>query len=130
MALLYNSSIMALTTGNGSGTQSTTDTPQAATTDNGLSGTPTSGVQPGTATSLLSSPAGNAAVGVPLEQTQLSTVSLNAPTTAAVVVQPRVSKPHHVNWGLFSMCGVLLVVAVGLFWWMSHSARADKNTTK
>jgi hypothetical protein len=121
---------MALTTGSSSGTQTTTDTPQATTTDNGLSGTPTSGVQPGTATSLLSSPAGNAAVGVPLGQTQLSTVSLNAPATAAVVVQPRVSKPHHVNWGLFSMSGILLVIAVGLFWWMSHAAQSEKNTTK
>lgn len=112
-----------LTTGTGSGVQSTTQTPQSAG-QGATGGTQSSNVQPGTATALLSSPG-----GLPLQGTKLTTVSLNAATPATVAsVSPATSPPkHHVNTALFGFSALLLAVAVVLFW---ATSRSVKNTTQ
>ena len=112
-----------LTTGTGSGVQSTAQTPQSASQGT-TGGTQSSSVQPGTATALLSSPG-----GLPLQGTKLTTVSLNAATPATVAsVSPAAALPkHHVNTALFGFSALLLVVAIVLFWTANRSV---KNTTQ
>jgi hypothetical protein len=115
-----------LTTTSGSGTQSTTQTPQSAGQE-ATGGTQSSNVQPGTATALL-----NSSGGVPLGGTVLTTVSLNratpaaAPATVSSVSQAGSPPKHHVNTALFGFSVLLLVVAAVLFW---TAGRSVKNTT-
>ena len=110
-----------LTTTTGSGAQTTTQSPQTAG-QSGTGGAPTSAVQPGTATELLSQSTG----GVPLGGRQLSTISL-APVSnqTGQVAQP--AKPaRDINPALIAFPVVLLAVAVLLVWIMKRSV---KNTT-
>src|SRR5580765_1030313 len=114
-----------LTATSGSGTQTTTGTPQSVPITAGFGGgTQASGVQPGTATSLL-----NSSQGVELTPTALPSVSLDSTTTAGKTtsVIPLAAKPHHLNLGLLGISAVLVVVAIVLFWSMNRSA---KNTTE
>lgn len=106
-----------LTATAGSGSQATTQSPQSAGQPSGNSALSGS-VQPGTATSLLDSQD-----GVPLHGTALSTVSLTN-TAPAVAVLPKASPPkHHVNSAFFGFSGLLLLVAVVLFWNTNRSAK-------
>jgi hypothetical protein len=112
-----------LTASSGSGTQTTTQSPQSSV----QSGTPTaqaSSVQPGTATSLLTSGG-----GVALHATSLSTVSLNnttAQTQAAPQTAQMLPTHRHINPVLLSFSVVLCLIAIGMFW---YTARSAKNTT-
>lgn len=111
------------TTGSGSGAQAATQSPQSVG-QSPSSGAQASSVQPGTATSLL-----NGQSGVTLRTTALSTVNLdggNAASTAASLPANPPAK-HHANPALFGFSGLLLVVAVVLFWTTSRSV---KNTTQ
>jgi hypothetical protein len=85
------------------------------------SGTPSSNVQPGTSTSLLS----NGGEGVALHGSALSTVDLSGQATAsASVAAPKPVKPiHHVNPALFGLPAVLLVLAIALFWLTKRSVK-------
>jgi hypothetical protein len=78
-------------------------------------------VQPGTSTTLLTSQG-----GVNLHASQLTTVNLAAGTQAQS--QPAAQPPkHHINTVLLSASILFCLIAVGLFWTISRSA---KNTTK
>ena len=114
---------MALTTTTGSGTQTTTGTPQsvgAPTTSAAKAGS----VQSGTARSLLTS-----SQGVSLSNTPVTTVSLNATATNATTSAQTVNTSptsHAINPVALGFCGLLFVAAVLLFFVTSRSA---KNTT-
>jgi hypothetical protein len=102
--------------------QTTTKDPQASVQSLNT-GTPSSGVQPGTAETLL-----NSQVGVPLHGTALSTVDL-APSAAAAKVQTStiVSPPppkHHTNPVLFGAALLLLLAAIVLFWFTKRSVKS------
>jgi hypothetical protein len=113
-----------LTTTTGSQSQTTAQAGNLQPTGQaGDTATNSSDVQPGTATSLLSSQQG----GVPLHGTSLSQVSLNNPTPAALPVATTtttVVKPHHVNTVFLGFSGLLFVVAVILFWTTSRSVKS------
>jgi hypothetical protein len=112
-----------LTATSGSGEQTTTQSPQAATQPS-TGGTVSSGVQPGTATSLL-----NGQGSVQLYPTSLPTVGLSGATGAAAtgtVAAATPAKPvakHHANPVLLGSSALLLVVAIVLFWITSRSVK-------
>jgi len=111
-----------LTASNGSGTQTATQSPQ---TVGGSAATARStSLQPGTATSLLTSQN-----GVALRPTPLSTVNLNASTQAAPSQTSPLTNPasHHLNPILIVLCVIFLAAAFILFWTTNRSA---KNTTE
>jgi hypothetical protein len=111
---------LTTSTGASSGVQSTTQSPQSAGQPASV-GTQASGVQPGTASTLL-----NSQGGLPLHGTALSTVNLNA--TSGVTAAPTSSPAkHHTNPVLFGLSALFLVAAVVLFWAVGHSV---KNTTQ
>ena len=115
---------MALTTTTGSGTQTTTGTPQTVGSAPNNSAAKAGSVQPGTATSLLTSKQ-----GVSLSNTPVTTVNLNgAQTTAATSAQTpnNTATSRDVNPVALGFCGLLFVAAVVLFLVTSRSA---KNTT-
>jgi len=111
-----------LTTGTNSGTQGTTQSPQSAIQPSGFAaGTPSSSVQPNVAGSQLNT---GGTSGISLQTTQLSTLSLSSSTTASV--KPATVTPHHNSPFLASLAIILFVLAIGMFWYTSHTA---KNTT-
>ncbi|HXR49626.1 MAG TPA: hypothetical protein VN778_01210 [Verrucomicrobiae bacterium] len=110
---------MALSTTTGSGTQTTTQSPQASTGTTGTTES-SSSVQPGTATSLLSSQN-----GMPLHASALTTVNLTGATQAQTSQAAPPSK-HHINGGLLGISLALFVIAIALFWFTS---RPVKSTT-
>ena len=103
------------------GQQTATQNPQAVPTQTVGASTQSGGVQPGTDRSLLTSPN-----GVSLNATPLTTVSLD--TGTQVESQPAaLPAHHHANPVFFSVSIILCVIAIGLFWATTRSA---KNTTK
>lgn len=109
-----------LTTTTGSGTQTATQTPQAAGTS-GASTAAASGVQPGTATSLLNNTQG----GIALKDSPLSIVGLGQQTQS----QATQTVPHsarHTSPVLFGFSIILFAVAIAMFW---ATARSAKTTT-
>lgn len=110
----------------GSGAQTVTQSPQSA----GQSlpgGANSSQVQPGTASEVLAKPTGN--IGVPLNDTPVTTVNLNATTTSTQAQQPPATTTppaHHINPALLGISIALFVAAIVLFWLTS---RSEKNTT-
>jgi hypothetical protein len=121
---------MALTATTGSGVQATTQSPQAATSQSGggPSTQSSSSVQPGTATSLLTSNNGVSLHGTALTTVTLGTSAAATPSTIAATQVP-LARPqvHHINPVLLGGSGLLLVIAVVSFWLTSRSA---KNSTK
>ena len=117
-----------LTTTPASGAQQgSTSNPQAVPTGQSIGGASkqSGGVQPGTARSVLTS--NN---GVSLQSSALTTVSLD--TTASTKTQASstaVTKPvnHHVNGALIVASIVLVLIAVGVFWAMSRSAKSTTD---
>jgi cobalamin biosynthesis Mg chelatase CobN len=109
---------MALTATTNSGSQSTTQSPQTAGAGNN-STAQTGSVQPGTAANVLTSQN-----GISLQQTQLSTVSLAAPsaTQTGVSATPK----HHFNPFLLIVAVILFLVAAGFFW---NTMRSVNSTT-
>lgn len=106
--------------------QASTQSPQTSAGSGAPAAAPSSKVQPGTASNLLTH-TNNGGGGVALANTSLSVVSLN--TSAQTVSKPTakpVSTPHHLN-------PVLVIMAIGLFMlamvfsWVI--ARSAKNTT-
>jgi len=104
-----------------SGSQATTQSPQAqAVVQEQANGVKTGSVQPGTATALL-----NSQGGVPLHLKALSTINLANASPVTVTVPPAASLPkHHVNMTLFGLSGLMLLVAVVLFWAMRRSVKS------
>jgi hypothetical protein len=111
----------ALTTVTGSGTQSSTQSPPAVGAAGGAPSNAT-GVQPGTATSLLNTTTG----GVALKNTQLSVVGLGA-RTSTQSAQPEPAPAKHVSPVLFGFSGLLFIIAIAMFW---TTARSAKTTTE
>lgn len=109
----------SLSTGTNSGTQTTTQSPQASVGSTG--NTERAGnLQPGTSTSLLNNDKG----GVPLKNQQLSVVNLNGTQAKTVVSQPPAK--HQTAPVLYGISGLLFVAAIVLFW---LTAKAEKSTT-
>lgn len=107
------------TTSSGSGTQTSTESPQASVGSSNQTAE-ASGIQPGTSTSLLSGSQGGVALhGVPLTVVNLDS---KAQTQANVTVPP----VKHQNPALYGVSGLLFVVAIAMFW---ITARSAKNTT-
>jgi hypothetical protein len=111
-----------LTTGTNSGTQTSTQSPQTAGKPSS-SAANSSGVQTGTAASLLNSDS-----GVPLSATPLTTVNINgkAGTTTNSTVATTTAAKHQVNPALVGITGLFIIIAVISFLAISRSA---KNTT-
>ena len=82
-------------------------------------------VQPGTAQNLLVN--SQASDGIPLTNTPLSVVNLATGTRADAQTNVVPAAPHHMNPALLIFSVVLFVVAIGMFYATSRSA---KNTTK
>jgi cobalamin biosynthesis Mg chelatase CobN len=112
---------MALTATSGSGTQSTTQSPQSAGTSNISAGQTASGVQPGTASNLLSESSG----GVSLHPTALPSVNLST-VKASQVQAVSAPAPHHFNPVLGVLAVLFFAVAIAMFWFTS---RSEKITT-
>ncbi len=114
---------MGLTANSATGSQTTTQSPQAAVTGSASSSVQTGDVQPGTASSLL---AGQ--TGLALHTTPLSTVSLGSGTqqAAAPSAQAAPVQHHHTNVVLIGLAVGLLLVAVVFSWVFS---RQVKSTT-
>ncbi len=122
--MLYNREMAQsqLTAGTGTGTQTSTQSPQGATGQTGAPAAQTGSVQPGTATSVLTSSG-----GITLQNTPLTTVNLGASTQAATAAAAPVAAPkHHFNPVLFGVSVLLCLIAVALFW---ATMRSAKNTT-
>lgn len=113
---------LATTTANG-GEQTTTGSPQNATAVGSFTGQQASAVQPGTASNLLANQPGQS--GLPLRGTQLTTVNLK--TSTAATATPSATPARHLNPALFVVSGILLVVAVVLFWTAARSAKTTTN---
>jgi len=118
---------MDLTTAPASGSQGTTQNPQTVPSGRAISGasTQSSGVQPGTASDVLTSQN-----GLSLSNSPLTTVSLDnasAETGSTVAAAPAAPKAeHHVNAVFLMAAAVLVVAAMAFFWTINRSA---KNTT-
>jgi hypothetical protein len=115
---------LSISAGNGDITsQKNTQTPQASVGP-ASKATPSGSVQPGTATSLLSTTTG----GISLTNQTLPTVTVGAASASTGQVTP--SKPipakHHFNPVLLGLAIVLLAAALAFFWIITRSA---KNTT-
>lgn|SRR5487761_1133657 len=109
-----------LTTTNSGGTQSTTQSPQAANPGN-LSTPGSNNLQANNQLNLF-----NSSNGVSLAPTPLSTVNLSSSTTATQSLTLPQSPKHHTNGIMLGFVGLLLVIAVVLFWQTFSFA---KNTT-
>jgi hypothetical protein len=111
-----------LSIGSSSGAQGNTQSPQGLVSS-GTSTAAGSNVQPGTATTLLTTP-----TGVSLHPTQLATISLTGATTPVVSASSASSSPskHHISSGLLGISIGLAVIAVVVFVMITRSA---KNTT-
>jgi len=115
---------MGLSISSGSGGQTNTQSPQGLVSS-GSTTAAASNVQPGTATTLLTTGS-----GISLHPTQLPTINVNtAPQTvtnpssvAATTVQPK----HHISSGLLGISAGLFIIALVVFWIITRSA---KNTT-
>ena len=114
---------MALTTASNTGSQESTQSPQAAG-QAGATGANANKVQPGTATSLLNNTTGLG--GVPLHGTALSVVNFTGKQSTSVRVQ-QAPTHHQLNPALFGISGLLCVLAIALFWFANKS---EKSTTK
>src|SRR4051812_24997207 len=101
-----------LSTGFNRGDQTTTQDPQLAGQP-ALASNQSSGVQPGTATSIL-----NGQGIIPLRGTPLNTVRLTSTTPARQVPPPR-----HPNYPLFAVSILLCAIAIYLFWYTGRSAK-------
>jgi hypothetical protein len=102
--------------------QTSTQSPQAATMSNFGASQSSGGVQPGTAATLL-----NSSQGIKLADTALPAINLGTSTAATSSASPsKNSNQHHINGPLLGFAGLLIVVALVLFWTASHSI---KNTT-
>lgn len=108
----------SLTTTGSSQSQTVTQSPQAAVQPLNT-GTPSSNVQPGTATALL-----NNRAGIALNGGSLSTVNLapNSDTQTSTGASP--ASPRHINVGLFGVSIVLCLAAIALFWITSRTAKS------
>jgi hypothetical protein len=117
---------LPITGGNGSPTGLTnTQTPQSSVGPS-TGATSSSGVQPGTASALLST---STAQGISLQNQVLPTVTVSGSATGTVHSAAKDAKPvanHHANGLLIGVAVVLLVAAVVFFW---TAARSEKNTT-
>jgi hypothetical protein len=112
----------ALSATSGSGTQSTTQDPQSTNQANNL-GAQNSGIQTSIPSNALESEEG----GIPLYSTPIPTVNLNQSIQAPAASAKTVQTTHHaVNPVMLGFAGILLLVAIILFWNISRSA---KNTT-
>jgi hypothetical protein len=109
-----------LTTSPGSGTQTSTQSPQSANQGGGLTNANASYFQTGSPASMLTSQN-----GITLQQTPLSVVNINS-TTATPKVQVTTQPKHHVNGLFLGLSLVLFLVAMALFWLTIKSAN---NTT-
>jgi hypothetical protein len=104
------------------GTQNTAqDSSIQATGQFSAGGTRSSGIQPGTSTSVLDG--GERTAGVPLGVATQQAIPLTGKTQTVAVTKPaaREIKPE-----LFAVSGVLLVAAVVLFW---LTGKSEKTTT-
>ncbi|MDL2363015.1 MAG: hypothetical protein QFB86_01375 [Patescibacteria group bacterium] len=111
----------SLSTGNGSGLQTSTQSPQTSSGATDTSAAKGGSVQPGTATDLLNSDKS----GVSLQNKPLSIVTLG--TRQAQVSQFTPPPQKHTNPLAYGASGVLLLIAVVM---VVLTARAAKNTTE
>ena len=107
----------------GGGTQTTTQSPQGLASS-GTSAEAATSVQPGTASTLLTTP-----TGISLGPSQVATVPIastatasSTKTAAVATVQPK----HHTNDILLGGAIALLIIAFAAFYMITRSA---KNTT-
>jgi hypothetical protein len=116
-----------LTIAPATGDQGTTQNPQtvpSAQTVGGAS-TKSGGVQPGTSRDVLTSQN-----GLSLQPSALTTVTLDTTaSTGSQAQQAPTTQPaaHHVNPALFGISIALVLIAAGLFWVISRSAKSTTD---
>lgn len=116
---------MALTTGSATGDQGTTQNPQTLPAQTIGASSQTGAVQPGTSNNLLTSQN-----GLSLSSSSLTAVSLNpGAATASQTQTAPVTKTssHHINPAFFAVSAILVLIAIGLFWGISRSAKSTTN---
>ena len=113
---------IALNTATGGGTQSTTQDPQMATSDNSLSSTSQGSLQSSSSINLF-----NSANGVSLKPSALSTVKLQASQTSSTNQPVKTVSHHHVNGVLLGIVLAVFVIAIVTFW---QTTLAAKSTTE
>jgi|ERR1039458_783842 hypothetical protein len=115
---------MGLSISSGDGAQTSTQSPQGLVSS-GSATAAASNVQPGTASTLLTT--GN---GIALYPSQLPSVNVNtapqATTSSNSVVATTVQPEHHISGGLLVISLSLFIIALVVFWIITRSA---KNTT-
>jgi hypothetical protein len=120
MADTSSTQTSTLPTSTASGSQASTQNPQSAGQQPLSSNSAGSDVQPSGTDSVLNSDG-----GIPLIQTTGESVGLASSSTSTA---PTTALPaHHPDLALFGFSGVLLLMAIYLFWSTAHSA---KNTTE
>lgn len=110
------------TTTSAGGGQTTTQNPQTAAPQSDNNAAPAGSVQPGTATSLLTSQQ-----GLTLSPGALTTVDLGATTTstqASAKPRPAVPAKQTINPAILGLSVLLCLVAIATFWWISRSAKS------
>lgn len=105
--------------------QANTQNPQSVPSGTNVGGasTQSGGVQPGTSKSILTSDN-----GLSLTPSAVTTVDLNA--TSSATSQPTadpVAASHHINPALLGISIALVVLAIGLFWGISRSAKSTTD---
>lgn len=112
---------LSISDGINTGSQTTTQSPQASVGPGGTASRTSGNVQPGTATSLLNNDKG----GVSLQNKQLSLVSLG--TRQSKVSQFTPPLKHHVNPALYGVSGLLFLLAAAV---IVAIISASKTTTE
>lgn len=113
-----------LTVGQPTGQQGSTQNPQAIPAQSIGASTQTGSVQPGTSKNLL-----NGQNGMPIGGSALTTVSLdNTGTGTRTSAEPAHSAPqHHVHAWVFIIPAVFCLVAIGMFWQMTRTAKSTTD---
>lgn len=122
--MLYNGE-MALSITAADGQQTTTQNPQSVPAQSIGASNSSGGVQPGTASSLLTDKQ-----GVTLHSQALTSVSLidnGTRTETHPASQAPVPPRHHVNAALFIIPVALCVIAVAMFWIVHSSAKSTTD---
>jgi hypothetical protein len=101
-----------------SASQAANQTPQAATAANFGASQSSGGVQPGTATALLSSQN-----GIKLSGTALSTVNLGTASTKTFSSTPGPAVKHHVSAPLLGFAILLVIAAAVMFYAVGRSVK-------
>ena len=112
-----------LTTTSNNGSQNATAAPQQSVAANSVSGGTPSSIQPGNDANSLNN--ASTTVGIPLGNTNLTTINVGAATSSTVAPARPATPKSHTGW--LGISAGLFVLALIVLWYIGRDA---KNTTK